>query len=163
MPLHGFARDLDFEPIYISKDKVVLEQRECEETLKMFPYCYSLKIEHSITESGFSTTYTVRNLDKNEMTFNIGGHPGFNCPLRPEDGEFSDHSFIFDDAEGCTASNCNGRYFDDELPKLDHLHGITDRKLFVGSKSDRVSLIFRFIALCVVSGKSVPRLEADKR
>lgn len=129
MPLHGFARDLDFEPIYISKDKVVLEQRETEETLKMFPFCYSLKIEHAISENGFSTTYTVRNIDKNEMTFNIGGHPGFNCPLRPEDGEFSDHSFIFDDAEGCTASNCNGRYFDEALPKLDHLRGTNEIQL----------------------------------
>ncbi len=129
MGLHGFARDLDFEPIYMSKDKVVLEQRETEETLKMFPFCYSLKIEHTVTENGFSTVYTVKNLDKSEMTFNIGGHPGFNCPLRPEDGEFSDHSLIFDDADGAVASNCNGRYFDESVPKLNILKGTNEFKL----------------------------------
>ena len=38
MPKHGIARKREFEPVFIGKTKVILEQRETEETLKMFPF-----------------------------------------------------------------------------------------------------------------------------
>ena len=109
MVKHGIARKREFEPIYIARNKVVLEQRETEETLKMFPFCYSLKVEHEISDNGFSTTFTVKNLDKNEMTFCIGGHPGFSCPLTEEDGGFEDYSLYFDDASGSHCLPHQGR------------------------------------------------------
>ena len=129
MVKHGLARKREFEPIYIARNKVVLEQRETEETLKMFPFCYSLKVEHEISDNGFSTTFTVKNLDKNEMTFCIGGHPGFSCPLTEEDGGFEDYSLYFDDASGCTVSLTKDGYMNKELPKLDKLKGTNELPL----------------------------------
>lgn len=126
---HGFACLREFEPIYLTKDKVVLEQRETEETLRMFPFCYSLRAEYSVTESGFAAKFTVKNLDKNEMTFCLGGHPGFNCPMREEDGGFEDYSLIFDDAEGCTVSITKNGFMDASVPKMDRLQGTNELPL----------------------------------
>lgn len=129
MPKHGFARKGDFEPIFMSKDKVIIEQRETDETLGMFPFCYSLKIEYDLFDNGFSATFIVKNLDKNEMTFCIGGHPGFNCPLREEDGDFEDYSLIFDDATGAVVSITNKGLMDDSVPKCNRLRGTNELPL----------------------------------
>ena len=129
MTKHGIARKLEFLPVYISKDKVIVEQRETEETLKMFPFCYSLKAEYYVNDAGFSVKFIVKNRDKNEMTFCIGGHPGFNVPLREEDGTFEDYSLFFDNAEGCTVSLTKDGYMDASIPKVDRLNGTNELPL----------------------------------
>ena len=129
MPKHGIARKREFEPVLISKSRVILEQRETEETLRMFPFCYSLRVEYAVDDEGFSAVFTVKNLDKNEMTFCIGGHPGFNCPLTPEDGGFEDYSLFFEQTDGCTASLTKDGYMNAEVPKLDILKNTTELPL----------------------------------
>ncbi len=129
MPKHGFACLAEFEPIYISRSKVILEQRETEETLKMFPYCYSLRVEHSVTDEGFTTRYTVRNFDKYDMTFCIGGHPGFNCPISENDGSFEDYSLFFADTRDCTVSITKDGFMNDEVPKMERLNGTNELPL----------------------------------
>jgi len=153
---HGFACLGEFVPVYISRNKVILEQRECEESLKMFPYCYSLKIEHTVTDDGFSTRYIVKNLDKCEMTFCIGGHPGFNCPLTENDGGFEDHSLIFDDAKDCTVSITKDGLMNDEVPKLDRLIGTNELPL-VYSDFDNDAMIIEGLpkkSVSLISNKS---------
>ena len=140
MPKHGIARKREFDPVYIGKDKVVLEQRETEETLKMFPFCYSLKAAYQVRDDGFDATFTVKNLDRNEMTFCIGGHPGFNCPLAAEDGGFEDYSLFFEDTAGVTASITKDGYMNAELPKLDILKDKTELPL-VWSDYDNDAII----------------------
>ena len=156
MPKHGIARKREFEPVYLSKNKVILEQRETDETLKMFPFCYSLKVEHTVTDNGFSTRFIVKNLDKNEMTFCIGGHPGFNCPLCEEDGGFEDYSLYFDDAEGCTVSITKDGYMNDELAKVDRLIGTNELPLLY-SDYDNDAMIVEYLpkkAVNLVSRKT---------
>ncbi len=144
MTKHGIARTREFEPVFISKNKVILEQRETEETLKMFPFCYSLKVAHEVRDNGFSTTFTVKNLDKNDMTFCLGGHPGFNCPLSPEDGGFEDYSLYFEDAEGCTVSLTKDGYMNKSLPKLNKLKGTNELPL-VYSDYDNDAMIVEYL------------------
>ncbi len=129
MPKHGFACRGEFEPVYISKNKVILEQRETDETLRMFPFCYSLKAEYTLEENGFDVRFRVRNLDRNEMTFCIGGHPGFNCPVTLEDGDFEDYSLCFRNAEGCTVSVTKNGFMDASVPKCDRLRGTNELPL----------------------------------
>lgn len=144
MPKHGIARKREFEPVYISKNKVVLEQRETEETLKMFPFCYSLKVEHEVTDTGFSTRFVVKNLDKTDMTFCIGGHPAFNCPLRESDGGFEDYSLYFDDATGCTVSLTEDGYMNGSIPKVNKLDGTNELPL-VYSDYDNDAMIVEYL------------------
>ncbi len=140
MPKHGIARRREFEPVYIGKDKVVLEQRETEETLRMFPFCYSLSASYRVRDDGFDAIFTVKNLDRNEMTFCIGGHPGFNCPLAEEDGGFEDYSLFFEDTAGVTASITKDGYMNAEVPKLDILKDSTELPL-VWSDYDNDAII----------------------
>lgn len=156
MPKHGIARKREFEPVYISRSKVILEQRETEETLKMFPFCYSLKVEHEVTDNGFSTRFLVKNLDKSTMTFCIGGHPAFNCPIRESDGTFEDYSLYFDDATGCTVSLTKDGYMNDELPKVAKLNGTNELPL-VYSDYDNDAMIVEYLpkkAVSLLSRKS---------
>ena len=44
------------------------------------PEARRLLIEHKISDEGFSTTYTVENIDSKNIVFCIGGHAGFKSP-----------------------------------------------------------------------------------
>ncbi len=125
MKKHGFARNMEFSPVYISKSKVTLELRETEDTLAMFPFRFSLQVTYTAREGGFSAEFAVRNCDTREMTFCIGGHPAFNCPMK-EGERFEDYSLIFDNAEGATVSLTENGYMNPDLPKCDRLRGTNE-------------------------------------
>ncbi len=125
MPKHGFAWTREFKPVLIAKDTLTLELRESEETLSMFPFRFSLRVTYRVTDEGFTASFAVTNLDEREMTFCIGGHPGFNCPLLEGEG-FEDYRLVFDNAEGAVVSITEGGFMDDAVPKIDHLRGTNE-------------------------------------
>lgn len=125
MPKHGFTNRMEFVPVYISKSRITLELRESAETLAMFPFKFSLTVTYTLKNDGFDAEFAVKNMDKKEMTFCIGGHPGFNCPM--EDGEsFTDYSLVFDNAEGATVSITDQGFMNDAVPKCDKLNGTNE-------------------------------------
>lgn len=95
MSRHGFARDMEFTPVEQGEDRITLELRENEETLKKYPYPFSLRVCHRLVESGFSTSFRVKNTGSRPMPFCIGGHTAFRCPLR-EGERFEDYDIVFD-------------------------------------------------------------------
>lgn len=98
MGRHGFARDLDFFPVEQDDRHVVLELRESPETLARYPFPFSLRVCHTLTEDGFSTAFRVENTGSTPMPFCIGAHTAFRCPLH--DGErFEDYEIVFDQPE----------------------------------------------------------------
>lgn len=78
---HGFTRDNPYNVIeYYTNDEegvIVLEQKENEETMKVFPYKYSSKISYKIRENSLKTTWVIENKDSNNFTFFSGLHPYF--------------------------------------------------------------------------------------
>lgn len=96
MPKHGLARHREFSPLEITPSKVTLELHEDEELLAHYPYPFRLRVTHEVFGDGFETTYKVVNSGDKDMTFCIGGHPGFNCPIN-EGESFEDYSLIFED------------------------------------------------------------------
>lgn len=123
MNKHGFVKGAEFVPVELSPDHIVFENRYSDETLKSYPYRYTLRVTHSICDNGFTTSYTVTSED--DCIFCIGGHPGFVCPL-PGGGEFEDYELRFFNAQGAVMSVTNDGYMDPSLPKL---HRITDGTL----------------------------------
>ena len=123
MKKHGFARKAAFTPVEVKADSVTFRLTQSDETKECFPFDFDLDITHSVTENGFTTEYKVTNKSENTMPFCIGGHPGFNCPLK--DGEkFEDYSLVFDNAEGAVAHNCDldaGGYMSPDMPELDYI------------------------------------------
>ena len=122
MKKHGIARKVEYTPIEVRPDSVTLRYSENEETMKSYPFRFNLDITHTVREDGFTTQYKVTNTGDSEMSFCVGGHPGFNCPLR--DGEkFEDYSLVFDNAEGATLKNTtpDGGYMDASMPQLGYI------------------------------------------
>lgn len=93
MGRHGFARRAEFTPAEQGEDFITLELRETEETLKRYPFPFSLKVTHRLLEDGFSTTFTVANPGDSPMPFCVGGHTAIRIP---EGDRFQDYELVFD-------------------------------------------------------------------
>ncbi len=98
MNSHGFARDENFNILKQSENEVLLSIGETEDSLKIFPFSFQLKIGYKLERKRLSVSYAVINENGKSMLFSIGAHPGFNCPL--EDGlSFSDYKLVLDKKE----------------------------------------------------------------
>mgnify|MGYP000638754215 FL=1 len=81
LPQHGLARLKEFEMIEKTDNKIIFELVASEETLKVYPYKFSLKIAYTLVENGVVTEYIVENTDNKMIYFSIGAHPAFMCPM----------------------------------------------------------------------------------
>ncbi|MBD7913898.1 aldose 1-epimerase family protein [Clostridium sp. Sa3CUN1] len=98
LPQHGLARTREFNVIEKDNNHITFELLWSEDTLKIYPYKFSLKLTYTLLENGVSVNYNVKNLDNKEIYFSIGGHPAFMCPLL--DGEkFEDYYLQFNEKE----------------------------------------------------------------
>lgn len=98
LPQHGLARVREFEMIEKTDKSITFELLWSEDTLKVYPYKFSLKLSYELLEDGVKCSYNVTNLDDKKIYFQIGGHPAFMCPLRT--GEtFDDYYFEFNEKE----------------------------------------------------------------
>ena len=123
LPKHGFARKHEFRLLEETENKLVYELFDSPASHEVYPYKFRLLITHTISDEGFSTEYTVENVDSKPIWFCIGGHAGFRCPMK--DGEkFSDYKLIFDTVENedvIYTTNYGGGYIDASLPVTDKL------------------------------------------
>jgi galactose mutarotase-like enzyme len=79
---HGFARDEQFTLIEQSKSHCVLELTASEKTKQLYPFNFALQTTFTLKDNTIRTAYEVKNVDDDEMYFNIGAHPAFNCPMK---------------------------------------------------------------------------------
>ena len=98
MGRHGFARKKEFELVEEHKKKLVFELKDDEETLDQYPFEFRLLIAYKLEGNKLEVTYQVLNEDKKAMWFSIGGHPGFNVPLYPNE-QYSDYYLEFEKQE----------------------------------------------------------------
>lgn len=104
---HGFARRQEFKLIKKLDNKLVFSLTENEETLKSYPFKFELRLTYTLIEAEVQITYEIRNTDSQEIYFQLGTHPGFNCPL--EEGlSLSDYFLEFSNLES------SKRYFVNE-------------------------------------------------
>lgn len=81
MPKHGIVRKKPFELVENNGNSLVFVQKYDDESLKMYPYKFELKVKFEIKENGLKVTHTVTNLDDKEMYYSFGAHPAFNCEI----------------------------------------------------------------------------------
>lgn len=74
---HGFARDLDFEPITKLNNFHSYVLKSNPSTLAKYPFDFSLYITYRTDGNKLTTIYKVVNEGENNMPFGIGGHPAF--------------------------------------------------------------------------------------
>ena len=76
---HGFARNQIFSLIDQKDDELTLGIKENEETLKQYPFKFSLTINYKLVNNTVELTYTIKNNDNKDMPFGFGLHPAFAC------------------------------------------------------------------------------------
>ena len=96
MGSHGFARGKEWEVIHQKSSALTLQLKADEDTLNAFPFRFVLEMTYTLNEDSLSVTTIVRNVDDKEMTFSVGGHPGFNVPLTA-DTVYEDYKLVFDE------------------------------------------------------------------
>ena len=77
MPQHGFARDLEFEPITKLDNFHSYVLRSNKYTLAKYPYEFELYNTYRTEENKLTTIYKVVNTGLINLPFGIGGHPAF--------------------------------------------------------------------------------------
>lgn len=80
LPRHGFARDTEFKLVNYRPEKVTFALESDETTRKVYPFDFVLSVSYRIDGPKVSVIWHVHNTGKEEMHFQIGGHPAFNIP-----------------------------------------------------------------------------------
>lgn len=151
MGRHGFARRMEFTPVEQGEDFVTLELRENEETLKCYPFPFSLRVTHRLLEDGFSTTFSVTNTGSVPMPFCVGGHTAIRIP---EGERLEDYELVFDVLEQADSHLLNPQGIirhDGRKPMLDgnrialdyNTFAEMDTIIFSMLRSGNVSLLHR--------------------
>ena len=119
---HGFARDMNFQIIKHTDDRVTYVLGDTENTLRQYPYHFMLSVTYKLVKNEIHVIWHVLNTDTREIHFQIGAHPAFNLPgiaegddvkgvLRFDNSGTIDR--IYGNHEGCITAD---RY---ELPTLE--------------------------------------------
>ena len=80
MQRHGFARDMDFQLIAKTDRKVTFALEDTPETHRCYPYHFMLSITYRLDGNRIHVIWHVHNTERNEIHFQIGGHPAFMIP-----------------------------------------------------------------------------------
>lgn len=95
MKRHGVARITPFEVLEQLDNSITFIQCSSDDTRKLYPFDYELKIKYTINKSTVTNEYIITNKGNDKMPFVIGGHPAFNCPLCDSE-KFEDYKIVFD-------------------------------------------------------------------
>ena len=150
MDRHGFARRMEFAAVEQGADYAELELRDTAETLARYPFPFSLRVRHQLTQDGFFTRFRVANTGTESMPFCIGAHTAFRCPLA-EGEKFEDYRLVFDRVEdtrsilpgpgGCLCHDRPGPALSGPDIHLDHqIFNRVDTLVYDGLRSKTVSL-----------------------
>jgi len=176
MNRHGFARNSNFHTAKKGENFIEFELVESESTLQQYPFPFSFRVRHQLSERGFTTTFTVSNPGNSPLPFCVGAHTAFNCP-----GDFNSYRLVFNQPEDACAltpspAGCLSHQRKEyALPNTDTIaldHSTFDRVdtlVFRGLNSTSVSLLspdghgvkmdfegLPFIAFWSPSGKKAP-------
>jgi galactose mutarotase-like enzyme len=95
---HGFARDVEFEVKQLASDKAQFTLNNDNDSLKKYPFKFSLIITYSLATNFLNVEYAVENKSKEDMFFSLGAHPAFKVPVM--DGtKYEDHYLEFNKKE----------------------------------------------------------------
>ncbi len=107
LPNHGFARDSEFTLLFCKENSIEFSLSYSEETLKIYPFKFTLHVNYTVEENKVKVSYSVVNTDDKDIFFFIGGHPAFVCPLNNND-KYSEYSVVFEENETIIQTQLDG-------------------------------------------------------
>ena len=90
LPRHGFAREMDFSLIELSESKAVFQLCSSAESKTVYPFDFDFQICYHLIKNELHTSYTVKNIGKETLYYNVGAHPAFALPL-----DFTNYNLVF--------------------------------------------------------------------
>lgn len=81
MPKHGFARKMQWTFGGADESSMFFTLTQTEETLKMYPYNFIVKVTFSLVKNSLKVTHEIVNENEGVMYASIGAHPAFNCEI----------------------------------------------------------------------------------
>ncbi len=128
---HGFARRMKFKVESQSNESIAFVLTDTTQTRQVYPFKFELRVNYNLMNNLLEENFTVRNKTNGEMIFAIGGHPGFNVPLKPP-AKKEDYYFSFHPSKPSVRIPLKGAFADWEnrsLASTDSLIELSD-KLF---------------------------------
>ena len=116
IPCHGFIRKAPLLLECVNDTSICFRVESTEETKKIYPFDFVLKIWHVLEGESITTRFEIENTGESVLPATVGGHPGFNVPLGGE-GKFDDYYLEF--GKPCTPNQIE----------------ISPRGLFTGKKT----------------------------
>jgi galactose mutarotase-like enzyme len=98
---HGFAAAAKFKLEANTADSAIFTLRADAQTMRIYPFDFTLTVTFSLFMSTLNVHYAVENLSHGPMYFSIGSHPAFRLPL--EAATLEDYFIEFSKPE---ASEC---------------------------------------------------------
>lgn len=95
---HGFARRSEFTLVEATDTHAVFSLSQNGQTLASYPYRFNLVLTYILSGSTLEISYRVENTDEQEIFFQLGTHPAFNCPVDGR-GTITDYYLEFSEQE----------------------------------------------------------------
>lgn len=166
---HGFARRSEFTLVEATDTHAVFSLSQNEQTLASYPYQFKLLLTYILSGSTLEISYRVENTDEQQIFFQLGTHPAFNCPVDGQ-GAITDYYLEFSEQEnlerlflsdaGLVISGKSEPVLEGEriLP-LSHEMFFDGALVFRNVKSERIALRSKLTAKSViVTSKGFPDL-----
>ena len=83
IPTHGFARDMEFQVTEQGEDSVSFQITDTEDTLRVYPFAFSLTVTYTLQGSQLVKSHRVENRSERPMLYELGAHDGFRAPIEP--------------------------------------------------------------------------------
>lgn len=144
LPKHGFAKDMEFELESADKTHAVLLLKADNETLKIYPFLFEIRVIFTLIGDKIEIQYKVKNADCKQMYFSVGGHESYPC-----EGGIENFSVIFEKDEPLNTTVIAGALLDYKTVPIPQKGGVlalkndyfTDTSLvFCDLKSRKVTL-----------------------
>ncbi len=161
MGQHGFVRDRLFKLTDEGADFLKLRYESAEEDKQLYPFEFAVNIIYRLNFNTLQVIYEIENHAGETISFALGGHPAFNCPLL-EGEKRSDYTLRFEKPESAESHllNNNGVFEGNTKVVFD---GTTDLKI-TDNLFDDDALIFKDLQsskVALVNGEDAAVLTFD--
>lgn len=146
---HGFARDMEFTLSEKSENSATFSLISSDETRKVYPFDFELKISYTLSENKLIIGYNIINNNNCVMPFSIGAHPAFALP-KP----FEEYSLAFEYPENLTSFELENDLLSDKSTTIEM---IENQVPLTYSLFEKDALIFKEL-----QSKNITVLENDK-
>ncbi|WP_297815311.1 aldose 1-epimerase family protein [uncultured Lactobacillus sp.] len=132
MKPNGFASDYSWTVVDKGDEQVSLTLTDNEETLKIYPFEFSLMVTYALEGNHLHVRFLVQNNSQKTMPFALGFKPTFNIPIITDNLKFSDYSLTFEP----------------EVPELTKYkltdHSLREKEIYTVSGTDKNSLQLKY-------------------